>query len=200
MATFVYANTDVIRARAERFRQSANDLGIYAEDFAETARLMTKQAIEGIYGPELGTNEKWTIAWAKSSKGSTLGSLTVVSVHPYVLGYEFGVRVENPYQIWARNAPDRPVDAGGGPPGTGSTFLRFYWAKRDKVFIGPVVNHSARAHHRMPYLIAFLHEIGRYGWSNAVKAAITNAPYDPAIPVGIPRIFEPVYNDEQTGR
>lgn len=197
---FIYCDAAPLRKKAEQLHRSAAQIGANSDDFGMAALGVTHDALVGIYGPELGQPDRWQIGWRDASEGSTLGLLTVRSEDPFVIGYEFGTP---PHQIWARRNPGRPDNARpapGGPRNDGAVLLDFFWERAGIQFNGPMVNHpGARAHQRRPYLMAFLREIAKYGWSSAVRAAILDRPYEPSIPIGIPRIFTP-NNDDNMGR
>lgn len=138
-------------------------------------------ALVGIYGPELGgAPDMWQITW-RDGGGSQLGSLRVFTNHPYVIGYEFGT-------------PEHLIEARALRGLPGATNLVFWWEKEGLTFVGPRVNHpGARGHFRLPYLETYLRQVARYGWSDAVKAAINDRPYGyggDQVPAA-PRLFTP---------
>lgn len=145
-----------------------------------------KEALLGIYGAELGaTGEMWQLLW-NSGSGSQLGSLRVVSMHPYVIGYEFGTPA---HLIEARALRGLP----------GAVNLVFWWEKEGMTFTGPRVNHpGSRGHHRLPYLESYLLELSTWGWGGAVKAAIADKPYGygAAKAPAAPRLFNPTDTDQ----
>lgn len=199
--TLIQIDTSGTRLAAQRLAEARKAIAESAHTVGANFVAKAQEGLAAMYGPELGAADGtyWTVTWVSggdSGEGGTLGLLTVQSSHPYVMGYEFGVG-EHP--IWARNAPGRP----GGPLGdpNGKTALYFWWEAQQFQFLGTHVNRAhAKSHHFLPYLDAYLREVGQYGWSSAVRAALAGDPYPGVIPITPPKMYVEETNDDKQGR